>query len=101
MGGVDKVDTLEGFEDERHDDLERILSEGLAHTDTLACKEGHEGHGMVVAALSETLGLIGVVVFAPLVFVMMQLMNIDDHHVTLVDSNSSNVYTLSHAKRGA
>jgi hypothetical protein len=37
VGGVDKVDTLEGFEDERHDYLEGVLSKGLAHAHTFAC----------------------------------------------------------------
>ena len=101
MGGVDKVDTLEGFEDERHDYLEGVLSEGLAHAHTFACEEGHEGHRVVVATLSKTLGPIGVVVLAPLVFVVMQLVNIDDHHVALTNLDPSNVHTLSHAKGGA
>jgi hypothetical protein len=56
---------------------------------------------VVVATLSKTLGPIDVVVHAPLVFVVMQLMNIDDHHVACADLNPSDVYTLSHAKRSA
>ena len=68
---VNKIDALESFEDNRHDDLEGVLSEGLSHTDALACEEWHEGHRVVVAALSKSLRLKGVVVFAPLVFVVM------------------------------
>jgi hypothetical protein len=101
VGGVNKIDSLEGLEDERHDDLEGVLSEGLAHAHTLACEERHEGHRVVVATLSKTLGPIGVVVLAPLVLVVMQLMNIYDHHVACADLDPSDVYTLSHAKRSA
>ena len=101
MSRVYKSDALEGLENERHDYLEGVLSEGLAHADSLACKEWHERHWVVVASLSKTLGLKGVVVLAPLVFVVMQLMNIDDHHVALADLDPSDVHTLSHAKGSA
>ena len=101
MGGVNKLDALESLQDERHDDLEGVLREGLAHAHTLACEEGHEGQRVVVAALGETLGSIGVVVLAPLVLVVMQLVNVHDHHVSRADLDSSDVHSLSHAKGGA
>ena len=41
VGGVNKVESLEGLEDERHYDLEGVLSEGLAHAHTLDCEERH------------------------------------------------------------
>lgn len=101
MSRVYKSDALEGLENERHDYLEGVLSEGLANTDALACEEGHEGHGVVVAALSKTLRLIGVVVLAPLVFVVMQLVNIDDHHFAGTDLDSPDLHIIIHAERGA
>ena len=101
MSRVYKSDALEGLENERHDYLEGVLSEGLAHADSLACKEWHERHWVVVASLSKTLGLKGVVVLAPLVFVVMQLVNIDVHYFASTYLDSPDLYTLIHAERGA
>ena len=56
---------------------------------------------MVVSSLSKTLGLIGVVVLAPLVFVVMQLVDIDDHHFAGTDLDSPDLHIIIHAERGA
>ena len=101
MGGAKKIDALEGLEDERHVDLEGVLSEGLAQGETLACEEGHEGHRVVVVTIGKTLGPLGVVVLAPLVFVLMKLVNIYDHHVARADLDPFNCNTISHAKRSS
>ena len=101
MGGVNKIDAFEGLENERHDDLEGVLSKGLTNTDALSSEEGHERHGVVMATLSEPLRLVGVVVLAPLILIVMQLMHIDDHHVASTDMDSPDIHALSHAERGA
>jgi hypothetical protein len=98
VGEVNKVDAFEGLENERHDDIHGVLSQGLTNTDALSCEEGHEGHGVVMAALSKTLRLEGLVVLAPLILVVMQLMNINDHHIASMDFDSPDLHGLSHAE---
>ena len=101
VSGVNKVDALEGFENERHDNLEGVLSEGLTNTDALSSEEGHERHGVVMAALSETLRFVGVVVLAPLILIVMKLIHINYHHVASTDLNTPDLHALSHAERRA
>ena len=91
---------LEGLEDEGHHDHKGGLSESLADAYSLTSQKWEKTEWAPVGIpFQKPLRDELVVILSPLVLIMMKLLNVDYHHLTLLDWDSNYVDILGHAKR--
>ena len=88
---VNKLKAREGLHDDGQDDFHRIFSESFACAHPLASEERHEAHGMVLCSFTKSLGLVLVMVGAPLILQMLQFGDIAEQMVACSDSELANL----------
>ncbi len=75
---IDKLKVGVGLQDEWEHNFEGVLSEGLAHANSLATEERSKAHRMMMRLrFFESFRPVGIVVGAPLVLVVMELIDIN------------------------
>ncbi len=75
---IDKLEVGVCLQDEWEQNFEGVLSEGLTHANSLATEERSKAHGMMMRLrFFESFGPVGIVIGAPLVLIVMELIDIN------------------------
>jgi hypothetical protein len=77
---VNKLKVLVGLQNQGQDYLERIFGECFSHAHSLSTKERSEAHRVVMClTFFKPLRSVNIMVGAPLILIVMKLMNIYQH----------------------
>ena len=95
---LNEGEALECLQDQRHHDHKGGLSESLAKAHTLIFQEWEKTERAPVRiSVQKPLRNVLVVIIAPLVLIMMKLLNVDLHHLTLLHRDPN--YSTSSVKQ--